>query len=197
MSHRLMYNVIDDDEMSSSSMSGFKRSISCCMVNLISLKSQVVISEQLHLTHPVIHHPLAFTHMPVNSPSVTSCLSLRQIMVGDILVSVNDWPLINTPHQGAYRQYNSSNGNGRHNDDDDDDYDTSAKLHFETVLRLLRLATPPRKIRFMRSKEAAASLMTGDSDGCSGSISGSDHPPTLTPLHSLTPHPTTTVTPFS
>ena len=85
-------------------------------------------------------------------------------MVGDILVSVNDWPLINTPHQ-----YSSSNGNGNHNESDAD-YDASAKAHFETVLRLLRLATPPRKIRFMRSKEAATSLMTGEngSNSCSG-----------------------------
>ena len=91
-------------------------------------------------------------------------------MVGDILVSVNDWPLINTPHQGTRRQHSSSNGD-RNNDNDDDDNDASAKAHFETVLKLLRLATPPRKIRFMRSKEAAASLMTGSNSGGSGSDS--------------------------
>ena len=58
-----------------------------------------------------------------------------QIREGDILVSVNDWPLINTPAECL------------------DGGKPPTDAHFEAVLKLLRLAAPPRRIRFLRSAD--------------------------------------------
>ena len=54
------------------------------------------------------------------------------------MISVNDWPLINIPSDAM------EPGVG----------------HFETVLKLLRLAAPPRRIRFMRSEGTKPFIVT-------------------------------------
>ena len=93
----------------------------------------------------IASHRMLYTVMEGDAPAgggltravdccVVNMTSLKaQIQPGDILVSVNDWPLINLP--------------------------TGAGIgHFQMCMRLLHLAAPPRRIRFMRSKAAFAAL---------------------------------------